>query len=88
MYGDIGMRVHECIKSQWLALFFVMHAVTRSKNIVLSQLSALRRAIDDERRCPKPKFSRIYFWENQYAECAIELAHIEVRAWRMKQPFA
>jgi len=59
-----------------------MTTFSRSKQTILNQLSALRDAIDDEMCGSHPDFSKIQSWETRYAECANELAQIEIRSWR------
>jgi hypothetical protein len=61
---------------------------TRSRNTVLAQLSALRDEIDNELSCVHANNTRIQAWEVMFAECAVELATMEMREWRKRQSFA
>lgn len=63
-----------------------MRIFARSKQTIMSQLCALRSAIDDELSCKLPSHSKIQSWEIRFAECAEELAHLEVRSWRSERP--
>ena len=65
---------------------FIMKVFTRSKLTVLNQLSAIREALDYELGFNSPNFSKIRALRTIFAECAEELAHIEIRNWRIENP--
>ena len=65
---------------------FIMKVFTRSKLTVLNQLSAIREAIDYEQGFKSQNLSKIQALRSIFAECAEELAHMEIRKWRIENP--
>ena len=77
------LRVH---KTAIRSVVFGMKVFTRSQQSVLNQLSAIRDAIDDEQSYKSPSVQKIETLRTLFAECADELAHIEIRKWRIANP--
>jgi len=55
-----------------------------SKNTLISELAAFRRAIEQEARFPLLCRERSQAWERQYAKKTLTLAALEVRNHRKK----
>ena len=65
-----------------------MKVFTRSKTTIMNQLTALQEAIDAEFNCKLPRYRKIQEWEIRFTECAEELATLEIREWRKREPLS
>jgi len=54
------------------------------KGNLVGKLASLRRVIEQEAEYPLPSRERVLAWERQYSRKAMELAALEVRAYRRK----